>query len=153
MAGKDDTNCSQDQEGFGIDFNINQTDDNGFAGTIKVVGETADLLQRVASGPKTINLDRSVTKPTEDQPLWSAIRNRTNAINFNKYNDFIYRVLCENWDDSDDRGQDVRSNHGSPSIIDKKSNLLDRPTIYGSDSYKLLKLATEAFLISNVGFS
>ncbi len=148
MAEKDNTNNSQDKQGFGIDFNVNQTVDNGFAGTIKVVGETADLLQRVASGPKTINLDRSVTNPTDDQPLWSAIRNRTDAIGFNNYNDFIYKVLC---DSSDTDTNDIQPEHGSPSLSDRKLSLLNRPTIYGSDSYKLLKLATEAFLIFECG--
>jgi hypothetical protein len=137
---------------------------------ITVNGNTADLLRQAATGPTTVNLtgsntvtlDRSATKPTEDQPLWSAIRNRTDAIGFNRYSDFIKNVLCETPEITDNQIQDNlpehdsfslndRPDHGSPSIVDKKLSLINRPTIYGSDSYKLLKLATEAFLIFETG--
>lgn len=119
-------------------------------------GDTADLLRQVTAGPTTVNLtgsntvtlDRSATKPTEDQPLWSAIRNRTDAINFNRYNEFIYKVFCDSSDSAED---DERPKHGSLPLSDRKSSLLNRPTIYGSDSYKLLRLATEAFLIFECG--
>src|SRR2546423_931404 len=42
-----------------------------------------------------ISLTRSDVTLTDDAALWSAIRNRTDAIRGDRYDDFITRVLCE----------------------------------------------------------
>ncbi|TYP84851.1 MULTISPECIES: hypothetical protein [Nitrosomonas] len=39
-------------------------------------------------------LEPSAGTPTDDQALWAAIRDRTNAISFEQYNNFIERVFC-----------------------------------------------------------
>jgi hypothetical protein len=108
-----------------------------------------------------VSLRRTATTPTPDQPLWVAIRNRTRAIGFNRYHGFINRILCEGVPDIDSTSSaqyqlqplDHRE-FGSPSVAEKRSNLVDpvkRPTIHGVDAYRLLKLATEAFLIFECG--
>ncbi|MEE9337472.1 MAG: hypothetical protein V3U87_05280 [Methylococcaceae bacterium] len=169
MAENNETKKNQ-RSGFEVrgklgteDLNAAVTINDNMTEFIREVASTSNTVN--LTGSNTVTLDRSATKPTEDQPLWSAIRNRTDAIGFNRYSDFIKNVLCENSDSpgtSDINSQDGlpdhdsfslndRPDHGSPSIVDKKLSLINRPTIYGSDSYKLLKLATEAFLIFETG--
>ena len=59
----------------------------------------------IASGTTTkVSLERSLPNTTTDQALWPAIRNRTDAISFSQYEDFIDAVLCG------DEGQ-IRDGH------------------------------------------
>ena len=68
--------------------------DPSLAGTIKVSGEAASILRQAVGGPTQVSLTPTATQKTEDQALWAAIRNRTEAISFNRYNAFIHKVLC-----------------------------------------------------------
>ena len=88
------------------------------------------------TGPLSVNLQRSESNPTEDQPLWVAIRFGTRAIAFDHYSDFIDRVLCQ--------GQDVA--HPRVRRQRERADLL-----HGVDAYQLLLTATEAFLLVNCG--
>lgn len=115
-----------------------------------------------------VQLQRSGTVRTPDQALWSAIRNRTDAVGFNQYAAFINRLLCTAKDKglaacqegmsaergaraSDPEGGAIASNLGAPSISDRLVDLENRPSIYGVDAYHLLKLATQAFLLFEAG--
>lgn len=101
-------------------------------------------------GPFRVELQRSGRTPTEDQPLWLAIRNRTSAIAFPRYQAFIDAVLCSGrFDGMDDA--EALAETGAPSVMERRANLEKRTTILGTDSYKLLRLATEAFLILECG--
>jgi hypothetical protein len=118
---------------------------------------------------------------TDDQALWVAIRNRTEAINFEHYSDFINRLLCrgkthpneDHWQsayrsyhhDGEDKiasqsasgsehhdGEEKSAfQFGSPHISMQREELERRPDIYGVDAYQLLKLATRAFLTFEAG--
>jgi hypothetical protein len=101
---------------------------------------------------------------TDDQALWVAIRNRTEAINFDHYQDFIERLLCHGKTDPNrdpwppvcrsehgDGEEKSASQFGSPHISTQWEELGRRPDIYGVDSYYLLKLATRAFLTFEAG--
>ena len=111
------------------------------------------------SVPADVSLKRTATTPTEDQSLWVAIRNRTQAIGFNRYHSFINRVLCEEATDDDPSTgyrrefASMHGGYGEPSALAQRTSLSDarRPTIHGVDAYRLLKLATEAFLIFECG--
>ncbi|MBO0798627.1 MAG: hypothetical protein J2P31_07370 [Blastocatellia bacterium] len=109
-----------------------------------------------------VTLRRSDSALTEDHAFWGAIRNRTDAIGFDRYDRFINRVLCRVNDHNEDcdeghpaSGRDMTNltaeDIGSPSIKDRRGDLLAVPTIYGVDSYNLLKLATQAFLLFEAG--
>lgn len=124
----------------------------------------------VDPGAVQVNLRRSAAASTPDQPLWSAIRNRTDAISFNRYAEFIDRLLCCPQDGKADRGEAACGEPGdcaaaskvskddvhaadisTPSIRDRMFDLSIRPSIYGVDAYQLLRIATEAFLIFESG--
>jgi hypothetical protein len=104
-----------------------------------------------------VTLRRAATQPTDDQALWAAIRNRTNAIGFPRYAQFINRLLCAGQDNGPPanwkNGADLSNagDIGSPSISDRLTDLANRPSIYGGDAYQLLKLATQAFLLFECG--
>lgn len=111
-------------------------------------------------GAFPIQLTRPENILAEDRSLWSAIRNRADAISFSNYSYFINRVLCDDSDigtaiccDDDDRDcQEITANDvGSPPIGKRKRALSIVPTIHGVDAYNLLKLATQAFLLFEAG--
>jgi hypothetical protein len=100
----------------------------------------------------SVTMRPTLSEPTEDQPLWAAIRNRTAAIAFPRYQRFVDQVLC----------QDPR--HLRPSSV--VETYLDKIggqdyqhvvpseyklSIFGPYAYSLLKLATQAFLTLECG--
>ena len=108
----------------------------------------------------SVTLQRSAAGATNDQALWVAIRNRTDAINFDRYNEFIDRLLCPDGDRRDEGFQTCDNpsappkkagGYGSPSIEEIRDKLSLRPNVYGPDAYYLLKLAAQAFLIFESG--
>jgi hypothetical protein len=130
--------------------------------SITITGAFADLLQNLTKPVTEVRLRRPEIRLTPDHPLWAAIRNRTNAIGFNNYSDFIDRLLCKR----DDAGLAVCSESsmdcppsnqakdiGSPSIKCRRDALTVMPSIYGVDAYNLLKLATQAFLLFEAGIA
>src|SRR4030095_5115226 len=109
------------------------------------------------SGPPfQVALSRPESVLTPDHAFWGAIRNRTEAISFDSYSLFINRVLCSESDvgyatcDKDKVDKSVED-IGAPTIGDRKTDLLDVPSIYGVDAYNLLKIATQAFLLFEAG--
>lgn len=101
-----------------------------------------------------------VASPDElgsDKALWSAIRNRTEAIGFENYSKLIDRVLCEGEGGGKEVCKTGRSypdleDVGSPSIAERRTNLLKNfSSIYGVDAYNLLKMTTQAFLLFETG--
>jgi hypothetical protein len=85
-----------------------------------------------------ITLQRSASEPTLDQALWVAIRERTEAISFGRYRAFINRVL--RWEE----GQKL------PGGLEHR--LVDLSThLHGMGAYKVLKAATEVFLLLECG--
>jgi len=145
------------------DVRVTQTQPPGrtLAATVNVSGDAAGILRQAAAGPTEVRLQRTAARATDDQALWAAIRDRTNAIGFDRYYEFINRVLCEPGDqgratcppvpcDAPTGGTQAAS-FGSPSVEARRNELLARPGIYGVDAYQLLKLATQAFLLFESG--
>jgi len=108
------------------------------AGEVFVIGPSAELFDRLGTVPVT--LKRSQSQPTADQPLWTAIRNRTAAIGFGNYKEFIDAVLC--------RGDEVTNDKKLNRQIDELGS-----QVRGVGAYELLKTATETFLLLNCGVS
>lgn len=114
----------------------------------------------------SVTLQRSAAGATDDQALWVAIRNRTDAISFDRYDKFIKRLLCPTAPCFTDPGaftdqglatcdpcssNEPAEQYGGTSIGAIRDNLTIRPNIYGPDAYYLLKLAAQAFLIFESG--
>ena len=128
---------------------------------------TGDFAFRGGRLPVDVSMSRTQNVLTPDHALWAAIRNRTEAIRADRYEDFIDRVLCDveqqdtgvpvcgNEDDPDPRVRRAASHpakdFGAPSIKQRHADLLAAPSIYGVDAYNLLKLATQAFLLFEAG--
>lgn len=103
----------------------------------------------VVQGP----VNASVTMRTPEAPnidddpamiLNVAIRNRSEAISFNRYKEFIDRVLCapEGTSVGDDERVVAALRAAPPSVSSKLSNVY---------AYELLKSATDAFLLMECG--
>jgi hypothetical protein len=121
---------------------------------VEVGGEAAEVLRRAAEGPTKVILQRSAAQPTDDQGFWAAIRNRTEAISFRRYQEFIDRVFCG--------GQGGDAFQPFNDLMASSSKALNRlkersadnaccPTIHGPYAYQVLKLATQVFLILEAG--
>src|SRR5262249_50686880 len=77
------------------------------------------------------------------------------------YDRFINRILCkvDDFNVDLDEGRPVTDEQapitaediGSSSIKNRREDLLRLPSIYGVDTYNLLKLATQAFLLFETG--
>lgn len=89
--------------------------------------------------------------------FFGGIRNRTNAIAFPRYNEFVNRLLCAGIDEGEatcgSPPEPGAGDYGAPSIRERREDLLGRPSIFGVDAYQLLKLATEAFLVFETGIA
>jgi hypothetical protein len=90
------------------------------------------------SGNVGVTLQRTGSEPTLDQALWVAIRNRTGAIGFQRYRGFINNVL--GWD---------RYDRLSPVLQRRIQDLGTH--LHGVGAYKILKFATEIFLLCECG--
>lgn len=105
-----------------------------------------------------VALQRPDLVQSGDQALWVAIRNRAEAIGFNRYAEFIDRLLCTGKDAGParcgtvrERGPGAAGDVGTPSVSAWRDDLGKRPTIHGMDAYALLHLATQAFLLLEAG--
>lgn len=97
--------------------------------------------------PVAVRLHRTQSDPTCDQALWVAIRNRTHAISFNRYQDFMDRALL--WETREYRvPQGV--DQGTRDRIQRDLNELGTH-LHGMRAYETLKLMTEAFLLVECG--
>ncbi|MFI1994046.1 hypothetical protein [Actinoplanes sp. NPDC020271] len=83
-------------------------------------------------GPLPVSLQRTANVETIDQALWVIIRDRTNAIGFRPYKAFIDAVMGTD--------KDVVTGAVTGSL-----------PFRGGDAYALLKFATDAFLMQEVG--
>jgi hypothetical protein len=94
-------------------------------------------------------LQRASANATTDQALWVAIRNRTNALSFDRYEKFIDLVFC---DPSSPPWAQFRGTLGAvlanANAIIGGSPLLN---IHGPYAYSVLKLATQVFLTLEAG--
>ncbi|MCI0389318.1 MAG: hypothetical protein MOB07_11225 [Acidobacteria bacterium] len=136
--------------------NPNNPDDNSADGAPEV---NADPDPRQQTRLVKLTRASGIPAPEDlgtDKSLWSAIRNRTEAIGFDNYSKLIDRVLCDEAGGGTEICKGTKTlqleDVGSPPIRDVRTNLLNKfPSIYGVDAYNLLKLATQAFLLFETG--
>lgn len=94
-----------------------------------------------------VTMQRPGSYPSDDQALWVAIRNRTNAISFDKYKRFIDLVLCEEASEFWKKISAVNKALFDSIGVTNTPHL----NIYGSQSYSILKAATQIFLMLECG--
>jgi hypothetical protein len=102
------------------------------------------------SGDISVTMRRAAAELTDDLPLWVVIRNSTNALSFNNYAAFLDHLFC---------GERSPRRLGPPderhfnSRVTAFRNLAERRFLpyTDSDAYRVLKVATEAFVMVNCG--
>jgi hypothetical protein len=94
-------------------------------------------------GPTTpqvqVEMDRAQVPATADQSLWVAIRNSTDALGFENYATFIEPIMCA--------GKLPASSPARYSQVDQRVQL----TFPDAEPYRLLRVATEVFMMANCG--
>ena len=93
------------------------------------------------AGTVKVSLSRTETEPTSDLRLWGAIRAVTEAVSFDRYMRFMDLLFCADRTDQ------------SPAAGKAFSKLLQRRFLpfTDTDAYRVLKVATEAFVVVNCG--
>lgn len=136
--------------------------------TLIHAGHVAPLPAQPVTGQLGIALTRTETEPTEDMTLWLAIRNGTDALGFNHYLRFMDVLFGgrRHGPRHGDRGSDRRGfgdgggnghgGHGGRGFEAEKEafeklSLKRFLPFNDSDAYRVLKAATEAFVMVNCG--
>jgi hypothetical protein len=100
------------------------------------------------SGNVTVSMSRTETEPTGDLALWTLIRNSTEAMSFANYQDFIESLFCG--DATDLEGLEAERLPKEQRRF-KELNRRRALPFTDSESYRVLKVATEAFVMVNCG--
>ncbi|CAD6555544.1 hypothetical protein LMG27952_05836 [Paraburkholderia hiiakae] len=101
----------------------------------------------VASGSAlAVTMERALDTATDDLALWVTIRKSTEALDFQRYSDFISLVLCDE-PASERIGHDEKKMRARYTSLQRRRSLPFNDT----DAYRLLKVATEAFLVVSCG--
>ena len=114
--------------------------------------DTTISVTRLIQTESKVTLQRTFAGPTKDRALWTAIRNRTAAIGFDRK--FINCVFCDTPEQdpfNDTRKQISKYVNdaclGSAEPTDQKQRI----SIFGPYAYSVLKLATQVFLTLESG--
>jgi hypothetical protein len=124
--------------------NLDTKMDNVATGVQHVADRVGNLVDRLpAPGqPTAVALQRTARPRTEDLALWVIIRRTTEAISFDNYDRFMTLLLC------------TPPSLSPPGAVETAfDDLRQRRFLpYNDvDAYRLLKVATEAFLMVNCG--
>ena len=96
-----------------------------------------------------VSLRRTAAEITDDLPLWFVIRKSTESLAFNNYRRFMDFVLCKEDEPNAQQQRDLHIADGEMRFQDLQATRFMPFT--DTDSYRLLKAATEAFLMVNCG--
>ena len=127
-------------------------DDAANGGPLVIINGDSDPIEVTprpfaAGDDVAVTLQRAAVQPTPDQSLWVAIRNSTDAMSFESYSRFLEAVICGGPDeDVGDRRQRKRIGHKLRSV--KRRTVPPFPTV---ERYRVLKAATEVFLMTHCG--
>jgi hypothetical protein len=115
---------------------------------ISAVSDPFEVAPRpfAAGDEVSVSLRRASAPSTSDQALWVAIRNATNALGFLNYSRFIEAVLCDRPDEAFNRLEGRGLGHKLRKV--KRRTALPFPNV---DRYRLLKAATEVFMMTHCG--
>ena len=119
---------------------------------VEAVEMIPERIRAIQAGGLSVDLERARRKGTPEILTWNLIRKTTDALSFKNYKAFMDFVLCndvEALDGMDDAEQKLMKGAKS----DRYGKLQQRRFLpyTDTDAYRLLKTATEAFLIVNCG--
>jgi hypothetical protein len=131
-----------------VGLQLTEADDLEGPDFLEGVTEPIDVAPRpfAAGDDVAVTMKRTAVPPTEDQALWVAIRHSTNALGFDSYSRFIEAALCDGLDYDAGRLGGKRLAHRLRKA--KRRTGLPFPNV---DRYRLLKAATEVFLMTHCG--
>jgi hypothetical protein len=151
----DDETGDVDDDANEAFFDANEVDENANE-TLEATGEvyrsdtpvSIEVVARPfgAGDDVAVTLRRTAVPPTSDQALWARIRNSTNAIGFNRYNAFLEVVMCGEPPGPASRFDVKQARHKLRKV--ERRTALPFPNV---DRYRLLKAATEVFLMVHCG--
>ncbi|MFB9241261.1 carboxypeptidase regulatory-like domain-containing protein [Massilia antarctica] len=95
------------------------------------------------SGNIGVSMTRTETEPTDDLPLWTLIRNSTDAMSFTNYLNFMDALFCT----PGNRGPGFEAKSALFEQLRQRRAL----PFNDSEAYRVLKVATEAFVMVNCG--
>jgi hypothetical protein len=116
---------------------VEKHDQKARASSLAEIAVSESDVQKIG-GHIRVTMDRTPSDPTLDQALWVAIRNRTHAISFERYREFLARVFED----------------GEPGELADNARRLLRGYSnkgHGIGTYQVLKYLTEAFLLLECG--
>jgi hypothetical protein len=101
------------------------------------------------TGDVNVSMRRTATDPTEDLGLWVVIRKSNEALSFNNYFRFMNHVLCGEpiGEAPEFEASRMAANRRRFNELRKERSL----PFTDSEAYRLLKVATEAFVMVNCG--
>jgi hypothetical protein len=101
------------------------------------------------TGDVNVSMRRTATDPTEDLGLWVVIRKSNEALSFDNYFRFMNHVLC---------GEPLGEHHefDAARMVANRNRFIELNSkrflpFTDSEAYRLLKVATEAFVMVNCG--
>ncbi len=97
-------------------------------------------------GNVTVGMRRTALPPTNDLLLWVVIKKSTDALAFENYNRFMDIVLCGKSPSASERGRIANAQNTFNTLENKR--FLPYNDV---EAYRLLKAATEAFVMVNCG--
>ncbi|NRR31195.1 8-amino-7-oxononanoate synthase [Oxalobacteraceae bacterium] len=115
------------------------------------VGADFDADERTPNligGNVGVSLSRTETEPTEDLSLWTLIRNSTEAMSFSNYLHFIDSLFCG--DGANVRGFEAERFSKKAEQFRQLNKRRALP-FTDAEAYRVLKAATEAFVMVNCG--
>jgi len=149
MADKNRTDKPEEPQASNELARLNKTEPGN--GSRRPDGSRSDPVYVAA----TVSLRQADIGVTDDAALWAAIRNRTDAIRGDRYEEFINQVLCLNYGTGAAvcLPEDPKSKQASieAALQAKRAELIGATSGYGVDAYNLLKYATQAFLLLETG--
>jgi hypothetical protein len=105
-------------------------------------------VKQVGTSSVDVQMQRTEMEPTADQALWVVIRKATDAISYNHYERFMDMVMCpERPEQNEGRFEEERLARESVRAMRARRSL-PFPDV---EAYRLLKAATEVFLMTKCG--
>jgi hypothetical protein len=98
----------------------------------------------------TVTMKRTSVPPTADQALWAVIRNSTNRLGFQNYSRFMDRVMCDARSSGGEGVDSHRGREGERAEFERVARRMRLP-FPNVEAYRLLKVATEVFMMLHCG--